>query len=177
MSLVARIRSVRIPFIAPAGGTLNGYILTIMIEKILAGTLAISLSGCSMLGGFNALDPKNLIKTAATTGVTYVIAGPIAAGANAATSIAVDSVLPDDKPAISDIEAGNEEQLRAYMFQNLTQTVLYGIIGFLIFTNVIGPWAAQRRAKRKAEALAEENRRKAKYDAMKAELNARRNKE
>ena len=148
-----------------------------MIEKILAGTLAISLGGCSMLGGFNALDPKNLIRTAATTGVTYVIAGPIAAGANAATSIAVDSVLPDDKPAISDIEAGNEEQLRAYMFQNLTQTILYGIIGFLIFTNVVGPWAAQRRAKRKAEALAEENRRKEKYDAMKAELNARRNKE
>jgi len=148
-----------------------------MIEKILAGTLAISLSGCSMLGGFNALDPKNLIKTAATTGVTYVIAGPIPAAANAATSIAVDSVLPDDKPAISDIEAGNEEQLRAYMFQNLTQTVLYAVIGFLIFTNVVGPWAAQRRARRKAEALAEDNRRKDKYDAMKAELNARRNKD
>tara|TARA_B110001454_G_scaffold8506_1_gene8068 strand:- start:1044 stop:1490 length:447 start_codon:yes stop_codon:yes gene_type:complete len=148
-----------------------------MIEKILAGTLALSLGGCSMLGGFNALDPKNLIKTAATTAVTYVIAGPLPAAANAATSIAVDSVLPDDKPAISDIEAGNEEQLRAYMFQNLTQTILYGIIGFLIFTNVVGPWAAQRRAKRKAEALAEENRRKEKYDAMKAELNARRNKE
>ena len=148
-----------------------------MIEKILAGTLALSVGGCSMLGGFNALDPKNLIKTAATTGVTYVIAGPLAAAGNAATSIAVDSVLPDDKPAIGDIEAGNEEQLRAYMFQNLTQTILYGIIGFLIFTNVVGPWAAQRRAKRKAEALAEENRRKAKYDAMKAELNARRNKE
>ena len=148
-----------------------------MIEKILAGTLALSIGGCSMLGGFNALDPKNLIKTAATTGVTYVIAGPIAAGANAATSIAVDSVLPDDKPAIGDIEAGNQEQLRAYMFQNLTTTVLYAVIGFLIFTNVIGPWAAQRRAKRKAEALAEENRRKEKYDAMKAELNARRNKD
>ena len=146
-----------------------------MIEKILAGTLMVSLSGCSMLGGFNALDPKNLIKTAATTGVTYVIAGPIAAGANAATSIAVDSVLPDDKPAISDIEAGNEEQLRAYMFANLTETILYGIIGFLIFTNVVGPWAAQRRAKRKAEMLAEDKRRKDKYDAMKAELAARRN--
>ncbi len=126
-----------------------------------------------MLGGFNALDPKNLIKTAATTGVTYVIAGPLAAGANAATSIAVDSILPDDEPKISDIEAGNEEQLRAYMFQNLTQTVLYGIIGFLIFTNVIGPWAAQRRAKRKAEQLAADQRRKEKYDAMKAELAAR----
>jgi hypothetical protein len=146
-----------------------------MIEKILAGTLMVSLSGCSMLGGFNALDPKNLIKTAATTGVTYVIAGTIAAGANAATSIAIVSVLPDDKPAISDIEAGNEEQLRAYMFANLTETILYGIIGFLIFTNVVGPWAAQRRAKRKAEMLAEDKRRKDKYDAMKAELAARRN--
>ena len=146
-----------------------------MIEKILAGTLMVSLSGCSMLGGFNALDPKNLIKTAATTGVTYVIAGPLAAAGNAATSIAVDSVLPDDKPAISDIEAGNEEQLRAYMFANLTETILYGVIGCLIFTNVVGPWAAQRRAKRKAEMLAEDKRRKDKYDAMKAELAARRN--
>ena len=146
-----------------------------MIEKILAGTLMVSLSGCSMLGGFNALDPKNLIKTAATTGVTYVIAGPLAAAGNAATSIAVDSVLPDNKPAISDIEAGNEEQLRAYMFANLTETILYGVIGFLIFTNVVGPWAAQRRAKRKAEMLAEDKRRKDKYDAMKAELAARRN--
>jgi len=144
-----------------------------MIEKILAGTLALSIGGCSMLGGFNALDPKNLIKTAATTAVTYVIAGPIAAGANAATSIAVDSILPDDEPKISDIEAGNEEQLKAYMFQNLTETILYGIIGFLIFTNVIGPWAAQRRAKRKAEQLAADQRRKEKYDAMKAELAAR----
>jgi len=127
-----------------------------------------------MLSGFNALDPKNLIKTAATTGVTYVVAGPIPAIINAGTSIAVDSVLPDDKPAISDIEAGNEEQLRAYMFANLTETILYGVIGFLIFTNVVGPWAAQRRAKRKAEQIAAENRRKEKYDAMKAELAASR---
>ena len=137
--------------------------------------MALSIGGCSMLSGFNALDPKNLIKTAATTGVTYVVAGPIPALINAGTSVAVDSVLPDDKPAISDIEAGNEEQLRAYMFANLTETILYGIIGFLIFTNVVGPWAAQRRAKRKAEMLAEDKRRKDKYDAMKAELAARRN--
>ena len=132
--------------------------------------MAITIGGCSMLSGFNALDPKNLIKTAATTGITYVVAGPIPAIINAGTSVAVDSVLPDDKPAISDIEAGNEEQLRAYMFANVTETILYGAIGFLIFTNVIGPWAAQRRAKRKAEQIAAENRRKEKYDAMKAEL-------
>ena len=146
-----------------------------MIKKILVVFMAITIGGCSMLSGFNALDPKNLIKTAATTGVTYVVAGPIPAIINAGTSVAVDSVLPDDKPAISDIEAGNEEQLRAYMFANLTETILYGVIGFLIFTNVVGPWAAQRRAKRKAEQIAEENRRKEKYDAMKAELAARRN--
>jgi hypothetical protein len=145
-----------------------------MIKKILVVFMALSIGGCSMLSGFNALDPKNLIKTAATTGVTYVVAGPIPAIINAGTSIAVDSVLPDDKPAISDIEAGNEEQLRAYMFANLTETILYGVIGFLIFTNVVGPWAAQRRAKRKAEQIAAENRRKEKYDAMKAELAASR---
>ena len=136
--------------------------------------MAITIGGCSMLSGFNALDPKNLIKTAATTGITYVVAGPIPALINAGTSVAVDTVLPDDKPAISDIEAGNEEQLRAFMFANLTETILYGIIGFLIFTNVVGPWAAQRRAKRKAEQIAEEKRRKEKYDAMKAELAASR---
>jgi len=148
-----------------------------MIEKILAGTLALSISGCSMLGGFNALDPKNLIKTAATTGATYVVAGAIPAAVNAATSVAIDSVLPDDKPQISEIEAGNEEQLRAFMFANLTETVLYGVIGFLIFTNVVGPWAAQRRARRKAEQAAVDQRRKDKYDAMKAELAARRSKD
>ena len=130
-----------------------------------------------MLGGFNSLDPKNLIKTAATTAVTYVVAGPLPAAANAATSIAIDEVLPDDKPAISEIEEGNQEQMIAYIVQNLTTTVLYIIIGFLIFTNVVGPWAAQRRARRKAEAAAEDRRRKDKYDAMKAELNARRIKE
>ena len=96
---------------------------------------------------------------------------------NAATSVAVDSVLPDDKPQISEIEAGNEEQLRAFMFANLTETVLYGVIGFLIFTNVVGPWAAQRRARRKAEQAAIDQRRKDKYDAMKAELAARRSKD
>jgi hypothetical protein len=145
-----------------------------MIKKILVVFMAITIGGCSMLSGFNALDPKNLIKTAATTGITYVVAGPVPALINAGTSVAVDTVLPDDKPAISDIEAGNEEQLRAYMFANLTETILYGVIGFLIFTNVVGPWAAQRRAKRKAEQIAEENRRKEKYDAMKAELAASR---
>jgi len=62
----------------------------------------------------------------------------------------------------------------AYIAQNIMSNILYVIIGFLVFTNVIGPWAAQRRARRKAEAAAEDARRKEKYDRMKAELNVRR---
>ena len=144
-----------------------------MTKEILVGALALSLSGCSLFG-FNSLEPGNLIKTTAASTVAYVTGGPIPALSVLLTSVAVDEVLPDDKPAISEIEAGNEEQLKAYMFQNLTTTVLYGIIGFLVFTNVIGPWAAQRRARRKAEAAAQDAIRKDKYDRMKAELNARR---
>jgi hypothetical protein len=131
-------------------------------ETLLAGLLTISLSGCSFLD-IKSLQLDNVIKTAATTAVTYAIAGPIPALANLGTSIAVDEVLPDDKPAVTDIEAGNQEQMIAYITQNITTTVLYIIIGFLIFTNVIGPWAAQRRARRKM-----------KYDSMKSELQARR---
>jgi hypothetical protein len=144
-----------------------------MTKEILVGVLALSLSGCSLFG-FKSLEPGNLIKTATTSTVAYVTGGPIPALGVLLSSVAVDEVLPDDKPAISEIEAGNEEQLKAYMFQNLTTTVLYGIIGFLVFTNVIGPWAAQRRARRKAEAAAQDAIRKDKYDRMKAELNARR---
>jgi hypothetical protein len=64
--------------------------------------------------------------------------------------------------------------MTAYIAENITTTILYAIIGFLIFTNVVGPWAAQRRARRKAENMAEDRRRKDKYDSMKAELKARR---
>lgn len=142
-----------------------------MKNEILAGVLALSLSGCSFLG-FKSLEPGNLIKTAATSTVAYVTAGPIPALAVLLTSVAVDEVLPDDKPDVTQIEEGNKEQMIAYIAQNIMSNILYVIIGFLVFTNVIGPWAAQRRAKRKAEAAAENERRKKKYDTMKAELQA-----
>ena len=144
-----------------------------MTKEILAGVLALSLSGCSFLG-FKSLEPGNLIKTTASTTVAYVAAGPIPALAVLLTSVAVDEVLPEDKPDVTQIEEGNKEQMIAYIAQNIMSNILYVIIGFLVFTNVIGPWAAQRRARRKAEATAEDTRRKNKYDTMKAELNARR---
>ena len=144
-----------------------------MKNELLAGVLALSLSGCSLFG-FQSLEPANLIKTTATTVVAYTVAGPIPALANILTSVAVDEVLPESKPNVTQIEEGNKEQMIAYIAQNIMSNILYVIIGFLVFTNVIGPWAAQRRAKRKAEAVAEESRKKQKYDTLKAELNARR---
>ena len=144
-----------------------------MTKEILVGALALSLSGCSLFG-FNSLEPGNLIKTTAASTVAYVTGGPIPALSVLLTSVAVDEVLPDDKPDVTQIEEGNKEQMIAYIAQNIMSNVLYVIIGFLVFTNVIGPWAAQRRARRKAEAAAQDAIRKDKYDRMKAELNARR---
>jgi phenylpyruvate tautomerase PptA (4-oxalocrotonate tautomerase family) len=101
--------------------------------------------------------------------VTYAVAGPIPALANAATSIIIDEVLPDPEPEITQIEAGNREQMTAYIIANITDAILYGVLGFLAFIMVIGPWAAARRARRK---MKDEYHRK-KYDKMKAELDAR----
>jgi hypothetical protein len=109
------------------------------------------------------------VKTAATTAVTYAIAGPLPALAVAATSITVDEVMPDDKPSITEIEAGNKEQMTAFIIVNLTDAILYGVMGVLAFLFVIGPWAADRRAKRKMK----EHYRGKKYDEMKAELKVR----
>jgi len=144
-----------------------------MTKEILAGVLALSISGCSLFG-IKSLEPGNLIKTATTSTVAYVTAGPIPALAVLLTAVAVDEVLPEDKPAVTQIEEGNKEQMIAYIAQNIMSNILYVIIGFLVFTNVVGPWAAQRRARRKAEAAAEDARKKHKYDTLKAELNARR---
>lgn len=133
--------------------------------KILIIFLSIFLSGCASLGE-GSLDFKNLGKTATTTAVTNVVAGPVPAAINLVTSMAYDEVAEEispEGPQISEIEAGNKEQLVAYIWSEAKELILYSIIGFLIFTNIIGPWAAQRRAKRKI-----------KYDQYKIEAKAAR---
>ena len=49
-----------------------------MTKEILAGVLALSLSGCSLFG-LNSLEPGNLIKTTAASTVAYVTGGPVPA--------------------------------------------------------------------------------------------------
>ena len=55
-----------------------------MVKIISVALVTALLSGCS------SLEFRNLGKTATTTGITYVIAGPLPALASAATSMAYD---------------------------------------------------------------------------------------
>lgn len=99
------------------------------------------LASCSSITG------KNLIKTGATTAVTYAVAGPLPAIINLGTSIAVDEILPEEGPKIEDIKSN--KQLVAYIWSEFKTMILYGAIIFFAFTTVITPWAVQRRARRK----------------------------
>lgn len=123
--------------------------------KLYAAAISLTL----LLGGCESLEMKNLVKTGATTVVTYAVAGPVPAVLNLGTSIVVDEVLPEEN-VISDIEKGNKEQMFAFITNKILIYVLYGFIGFLVFTNILGPWAAQRRARRQM-----------KYEQLEQELN------
>jgi len=141
-----------------------------MKTELMVGLLATSmtLSGCSMLG-MESLTTKNLTKTGVMTVAAYATGGAIPALVVAGSGIAVDEIMPADD-SVTQIEEGNQEQMIAYIANAGLETILYGVIGFLLFTSVIGPWAAQRRGKRK---MKDEYHRK-KYDEMKAELKIRR---
>jgi hypothetical protein len=111
------------------------------LSLIAGAALILTLSGCE------SIKARNVIKTGATTAVTYAVAGPIPALINLGTSIVVDEVLPEEN-VVADIEKGNKEQMFAFITDKFLIYALYGFIGFLVFTNILGPWAAQRRARR-----------------------------
>jgi len=109
--------------------------------------LLISLIGMVMLSsGCNSLGFKNAIKTGSTTAVTYAVAGPLPAILSLGTSVIVDEILPEDT-SVKDVET--TEQAVAYVFDKGFEYTLYGVIAFLLFTNVITPFFVQRRAIRR----------------------------
>jgi len=108
---------------------------------------AISLSSL-LLTSCSSLELKNLGKSVATTGVTYVIAGPIPAIANAATSMAYDEIVPDS-PEVTDIET--KEQAVAYVAKEWSKDLLYGFLAFLLVTNIVVPWLTRRQGYAKAK--------------------------
>ena len=126
------------------------------MKYLLVFICALFLTSCE------SIKFKNLAKTGATTAVTYAVAGPIPAIVNLGTSVLVDEVLPPDK-SVTQIEKGNKEQMFAFIADKILIYILYGAIGFLVFTNILGPWAAQRRTRRQM-----------KYDQIKQELAVRR---
>ena len=94
-----------------------------------------SLTGCSSLK-FN-----NMIKTGATTAVTYAVAGPVPALANLAVSVGVDEIIPEE-PQIDQIET--KEQSAAYIADSLFMNALYGFIAFLLITNLAVPFFTRK---------------------------------
>ncbi len=86
--------------------------------------------------GCESMKFKNVVKTGATTAVTYAIAGPIPAIANLATSVAVDEVLPEE-PEIKDIKT--KTQAVALVATSWGMNALYGFIAFLLITNILTP--------------------------------------
>ena len=94
-----------------------------------------SLTGCSSLK-FN-----NMIKTGATTAVTYAVAGPVPALANLAVSVGVDEIIPEE-PQIDQIET--KEQSAAYIADSLFMNALYSFIAFLLITNLAVPFFTRK---------------------------------
>jgi len=110
--------------------------------------IAIIIISLSLLTGCSSLELRNLGKSVATTGVTYVVAGPIPAIANAATSMAYDEIVPDS-PEVADIET--KEQAVAFVAQSWGTDALWAFLAFLIITNIVVPWMTKRRGYNQAK--------------------------
>ena len=106
-----------------------------MAQVILIAFITLLLMGCE------SMKFKNVAKTGATTAVTYVIAGPLPAIANLATSITVDEVLPTE-PEIKDIKT--KTQAVAHVATSWGMNALYGFIAFLLITNVLVPFITRK---------------------------------
>ena len=104
--------------------------------------LLISLIAALMWSsGCNSLKPNNLIKTGTTTAVTYAVAGPVAGVANLLVSVGVDEVLPKEK-SIQEIKT--KEQAVAHVIDSALLYSLYGLIAFLLITNVFTPYVTRK---------------------------------
>jgi len=112
------------------------------MKKLSILLLLILFSGCS------SLELRNAGKSVATTGVAYVIAGPIAGIGVLATAMAYDELVPD-KPEVTDIET--KEQAVAYVAEEWGKDLLYGFLAFLLVTNIAVPWLTRRQGYAKAK--------------------------
>jgi hypothetical protein len=112
------------------------------MKKLSILLLLILFSGCS------SLELRNAGKSVATTGVAYVIGGPIVGIGVLATAMAYDELVPDE-PKVADIET--KEQAVAYVATSWGKDIVWAFVAFLVITNLIGPWLARRSGYAKAK--------------------------
>lgn len=112
------------------------------MKILLTFVLVVFLTGCQ------ALELRNAGKTVTTTGVTYAIAGPLPALANALTSMAYDEVLPEKKE-LKEIQS--KEQAWAYVADKFLIYSLIGGIVLLLITNVLVPIITRQTGYNKAK--------------------------
>ncbi len=101
-----------------------------------------------LLTGCASLDLRNAGKSVATSGVAYVVGGPVVGISTLATAMAYDEIIPDS-PEISDIET--KEQAVAHVATEWGYNALIGFIAFLLITNVVVPWITRRNGYAKAK--------------------------
>lgn len=104
--------------------------------------ITLTLTSCA------SLDLRNAGKSVASTGVAYVIGGPVVGIGVLATAMAYDELVPDS-PKVADIET--KEQAVAYVADSLIINSLYGFIAFLLITNIAVPWLTRRQGYAKAK--------------------------
>ena len=101
-----------------------------------------------LLTGCASLDLRNAGKSVATSGVAYVVGGPVAGVSALATSMAYDEIVPDS-PEVADIET--KEQAVAFVAQSWGTDALWAFLAFLIITNIVVPWMTKRRGYNQAK--------------------------
>ena len=110
--------------------------------------LALTFVLVAFLTGCQALELRNAGKTVTTTAVTYTIAGPLPALANALTSMAYDEILPEKKE-LKEIQS--KEQALAYAADKFLLYSLIGGIVFLLITNILVPIITRQTGYNKAK--------------------------
>jgi hypothetical protein len=104
--------------------------------------------------GCESLKLRNIAKTATTTTVAYVVAGPVPAILNLTTSMAFDEIVldpvPEDKKEVIK-EIKTPTQAVAYVAEEIATDVLYAFIAFLLVTNLVVPWLTRRKGYKDAK--------------------------
>lgn len=124
-------------------------------------TLATLLLSISLLTGCSNIDKYLDASVVGATG--YVAGGPIVGAAVATAEVLYEELTPYNKPEAGAVDAIKEiktpEQAIYASISEISKDILYGVIAFLLITNILLPWLKGRRERelpsKREEALVE----------------------